>query len=106
MLKKRILAIQAAVVLGVSSLAATSIPVGNIATVQAALTRQADTWSSVRSSIDWDYRYNPGDFTVKKSEGDIKTGDTIKIEVTGAREATKNYIIIIRKLTNLQLSME
>ncbi len=87
MLKKRILAIQAAVVLGVSMLAAVSIPAGNIATVEAALDRSPGL---TYGNFTPDHSYDPGEIYAKYSDN-LKTGDVIKLEVKGAVEPRKNY---------------
>ncbi len=87
MLKKRILAIQAAVVLGVSMLAAVTIPAGNIATVEAALERNT---TATYNSVEPDHSYDPGILTYK-CNGNLKTGDTIKFEIKNAVEPRKNY---------------
>ncbi len=89
MLKKRILAIQAAVVLGVSALAATTIPVGNIATVEAARTRRTESFSTIKG--DMEYGYWPGSLEIKKSSGTIKTNDTVRIKSADASDAATNY---------------
>ncbi len=89
MLKKRILAIQAAVVLGVSMLAAVTIPAGNIATVEAAIERDKNAdFDSVRPY--WYYKPFSSGIFVYGNEN-LKTGDVIKLETDGEQEPAKNY---------------
>ncbi len=94
MLKKRILAFQAAIMLSASMMASVIAPIGNIAIVHAAEpAKKPITWNYIESEIGSNYKYHPGQIEAKYSgkNNRVVTGDKIKLSVRNAKTPTTNF---------------